>query len=73
MTIEELFKKITEENTEDNVYQEVDDAYKEQGRGEAENLTLRNLIHQNGGENMSVDDYSELFNQLAEHYNLNMQ
>jgi len=90
MSIEKLFKKITEENTEDSVHNEVDnakgeyvwdwedrfesldDAYEEQGRGEAENLVLSNLIKQNDGEVISHDDYNKLFNLLAEYYYLNI-
>ena len=51
-------------------FESLDAAYEEQGRGEAESQVLRDLIYGAGGEGLSIDDYCELQDKLADHYYL---
>lgn len=50
-------------------FDSLDDAYEEQGRGEAENQALRELIREEDA-NLSLDDYCSLKDKLADHYGL---
>jgi hypothetical protein len=49
----------------------LDEAYAEQGRGEAESLVIRNLINANGGKDLDPDSSDILFGRVKDHYNLN--
>ena len=49
-------------------FDSLEEAYAEQGRGEAESQALRELIM----EKLSLDDYCELQGKLAEHYGLSL-
>lgn len=55
----------------ENEFDTLEDAYEEQGRGEAESQALRELI-QGEKNNLSLDDYCELQEKLADHYGLNL-
>jgi hypothetical protein len=49
-------------------FESLEEAYAEQGRGEAESQALRELIR----DKLSLDDYCELQGKLAEHCGLNL-
>lgn len=51
-------------------FDDLEEAYAEQGRGGAECLILNNLIKQYGASQLDVDDHSILFDRLADHYQL---
>lgn len=51
-------------------FDDVYEAYAEQGRGEAEHEVLNGLIREHAPD-FSLDDHSVLFDALAEHYCLN--
>lgn len=52
-------------------FETLDEAYDEQGRGAAESTVLNKLIRDRFP-NISVDDHSELFDMLLEHYELSV-
>lgn len=52
-------------------FDSLEDAYEEQGRGEAESMILNDLIAHVGGKDLSMDDHYDLFTKLADHYDLN--
>lgn len=51
-------------------FEDIDEAYLEQGRGEAESQILTTLINSHGGINLNLNDHYQLFDQLTEHYDL---
>ncbi|MCP4369876.1 MAG: hypothetical protein GY797_17440 [Deltaproteobacteria bacterium] len=52
-------------------FDDVDEAYEEQGRNEAENITLNSLINAGvHGYPMMNADHNKLFDMLAKHYEL---
>jgi len=70
-------------NISEAVYDFVDDgweedfddehaAYAETGRGEAESDIITDLINVNGGRGLSIDDHCELFDAIAEHYDISV-
>lgn len=52
-------------------FDSLEDAYEEQGRGEAESQIVNELIKEHNVE-LAFDDYVDLMHQLAEHYNLSL-
>ena len=50
-------------------FDSLEEAYEEQGRGEAESQALRELIREEDT-NLSLDDYCTLKDKLADHYGL---
>lgn len=50
-------------------FDSLEEAYEEQGRGEAERQALRELIKAEQVE-LSLDDYCDLHDRLADHYGL---
>ena len=68
--IQEAKKEYISEEWEEE-FDELDDAYEEQGRGEAENEILRSLIDENCME-LPVEEYLKLYYMLANHYELNV-
>jgi hypothetical protein len=53
----------------ENEFDSLAEAYEEQGRGEAERQALQEII-QEEGKNLSLDDYCDLQDRLADHYGL---
>lgn len=50
-------------------FETLEEAYEEQGRGEAERQALREIIEEEGVE-LSLDDFCDLQDKLADHYGL---
>ncbi len=52
-------------------FDSLEEAYEEQGRGEAESMILNDLIAYHGGKDLSMDDHHDVFTALSDHYHLN--
>ncbi len=53
-------------------FDDIHEAYEEQGRGEAESQVIQELISSHGGDSLSDDDKVALTDKLADHYGLSL-